>query len=171
MTRLWTPLLLALFLTACATAGSGDGPGEDDAPRVTETAEGTTDTPAEPAPPPPPPQPKPVFDPDVFSGLTGPALEARYGAPRLIRRDDVAQVWQYLEGDCVLHLFLYAVGDGADAGLFRVEHAEAKLRRDADNPDLTAAAACAGPFGVIKSPGVPEVEQPAGLPGNAPQTE
>ena len=103
-----------------------------------------------------------MFDPDIFLGLTVQDLEDRYGEPRLKRGEGVARVWQYVEGDCVLHLFLYAGGGEDDRKGFRVEHVETKLRAGPDNPELTAAEACAGPFGVIRAPAEAEADLPGG---------
>jgi len=135
----------ALLLAACTATPSAEKP-EAAASEETPVMEAALPS----APPPAPP--KPVFDPGIFLGLTVQDLEDRYGEPRLKRGEGVARVWQYVEGDCVLHLFLYAGGEEDEQKGFHVEHVETKLRAGPDNPDLTAAEACAGPFGVIRAP-------------------
>ena len=141
MKHVFAPALI-LLLTACTTATPVEEP-EADIPEQEPAIEAALP----PAPPPAPP--KPVFDPGIFLGLTVEDLENLYGEPRLKRGEGLARVWQYVKGDCVLHLFLYAGGEGSQKEI-RVEHVEAKMRAGPVNPDLTAADVCAGPFGVIK---------------------
>lgn len=62
-----------------------------------------------------------VPDPDMLIGLDTSELETLLGNADLRRRDPPAQVWQYADKDCVLHLFLYE-NDGG----YRVEHYEAR---------------------------------------------
>jgi hypothetical protein len=157
---------LMLLLAACTPTTQAEKPAVD-SPEQAPAMEAALPS----APPPAPP--KPMFDPDIFLGLTVQDLEDRYGAPRLKRGEGVARVWQYVEGDCVLHLFLYAGGEEGDQKGFRVEHVETKLRAGPDNPDVTAAEACAGPFGVIRAPDSAEAatsaDDPAGGGGNPAQ--
>lgn len=144
---------LMLLLAACTPTPQAEKPAVDSPEQAPATQA------ALPSAPPPAP-PKPVFDPGIFMGLTVQDLEDRYGEPRLKRGEGVARVWQYVEGDCVLHLFLYAGGAEDDQKGFRVEHVETKLRAGPDNPDLTAAEACAGPFGVIRAPAAAAADLP-----------
>jgi hypothetical protein len=51
-------------------------------------------------------------------GLGPRELTELLGAPRFRRRDGVAEIWQYAEGNCILDLFLYETD-----GVHRVRHA------------------------------------------------
>jgi len=63
--------------------------------------------------------------PERLMGLTGDDLKALLGAPRFVRRDRPAEIWQYGTDTCVLDLFLYA---GDKGGPHRVSHFEFRGR-------------------------------------------
>jgi hypothetical protein len=50
-------------------------------------------------------------DPTSFIGLGGADLSRALGEPKLVRKDDPAEIWQYSGADCVVDFYLYA-GDG-----------------------------------------------------------
>jgi hypothetical protein len=54
-------------------------------------------------------------------GLQPGELQEMLGAPKLVRRDAPAEVWQYRSEACVLDVFIYQVATGA-----RVKYAEAR---------------------------------------------
>ncbi len=60
-------------------------------------------------------------DPAMLLGLDTTELESLLGDADLRRGDPPAQVWQYADQDCVLHLFLYE-----KEGSYMVEHFEAR---------------------------------------------
>ncbi len=103
-------LLAALALSACQT---GRTP-----PPATTAPPGPEPVATVPEPTPQPvPQvaarpPEPVVndDPNQFMGLDRSALTARLGAPDLIRREDPAEIWQYVTLDCVVDVVLYNRG-------------------------------------------------------------
>jgi len=60
-------------------------------------------------------------------GMPGRDVTALLGYPRFVREEQVARVWQYAAGECVLDLFLYpALAQPAD---YEVVHVEARHRR------------------------------------------
>ena len=87
------------------------------------------------APLPAQPSPEPAFvadlDPMALLGLARADVAALLGPPGLLRRDPPAEMWQYRNEACVLHLFLYAVG--ADTG-YEVRHVELRGRAGAPVP-------------------------------------
>ena len=99
------------------------------------------------APLPARPSPEPAFvadlDPSALLGLARADVVALLGPPGLLRRDPPAEMWQYRNEDCVLHLFLYAVR--ADAG-YEVRHVELRGRAGAAVPARCYA-------GLINAPG------------------
>ena len=99
------------------------------------------------APLPAQPSPEPAFvadlDPSALVGLARADVAALLGPPGLLRRDPPAEMWQYRNEDCVLHLFLYAVR--ADAG-YEVRHVELRGRAGAPAPARCYA-------GLINAPG------------------
>lgn len=60
------------------------------------------------------------------------SVRARYGQPRLLRRESPAQVWQYADDTCVLLVVLYEPKDGK--GSPRVKYAQGRMLpgREAD---------------------------------------
>lgn len=76
--------------------------------------------PAEPVKPAPPPAPPPPTASDIL-GLTGDEVTSLLGPPKLARRENRSEVWQYAENGCVLHVFMHGAS-GTDA---RVDHLEA----------------------------------------------
>jgi len=52
-------------------------------------------------------------DPTTFIGLGDADLSRALGQPKLVRKDDPAEIWQYSGADCVVDFYLYA----GDAGL------------------------------------------------------
>jgi len=85
------------------------------------------------APLPARPSPEPAFvadlDPSALLGLARADVAALLGPPRLLRRDPPAEMWQYRNEECVLHLFLYPV---RAAAAYEVRHVE--LRGHAGAP-------------------------------------
>ena len=59
-------------------------------------------------------------------------VRARYGQPRLLRKESPAQVWQYADDTCVLLVVLYDPKDGKGAP--RVKYAQGRMLpgREAD---------------------------------------
>ena len=99
------------------------------------------------APLPARPSPEPAFvadlDPTALLGLARADVAALLGPPRLLRRDPPAEMWQYRNEGCVLHLFLYPVP--ADTG-YEVRHVELRGRAGAPVPARCYA-------GLIDAPG------------------
>ncbi len=60
-------------------------------------------------------------DPKRLIGLGPKDLAALIGAPRMVRREATARVWQYRAADCVLDVFLYR-----EAGSDKVIYVEAR---------------------------------------------
>lgn len=60
--------------------------------------------------------PQPERDPASLMGLARDQVMALLGAPSLVRRDAPAEVWQYAGETCVLDLYLYEGGEGAESG-------------------------------------------------------
>jgi hypothetical protein len=60
-------------------------------------------------------------DPKELMGLDQPALRRALGDPARIRNEDPAQVWQYVTGDCIVDLYLYA-----ESGALKVTYVEAR---------------------------------------------
>lgn len=100
-------LAAGLALSACQT-------GRSDAPVTTAPQATATPEPA-PAPAAPAPQvsalPPIDDDPAQLMGLTRSGVNALLGNPDLIRRDAPAEIWQYVAGDCVFDVVLYARGE------------------------------------------------------------
>ena len=67
------------------------------------------------------------------NGLSEAELRTAFGDPTLLRRDGVAQLWQYAGIGCVLHVFLYE-----DQGAYRVTYAEVRVQ----NPDVVNPPTC-----------------------------
>lgn len=61
-------------------------------------------------------------DPSSFIGLGDAALSRALGQPKLVRKDELAEIWQYSGADCVVDFYLYA----ADTGGFAVAYLEAR---------------------------------------------
>jgi hypothetical protein len=60
-------------------------------------------------------------DPKELLGLDHAAVRRALGDPTRIRSEDPAQVWQYVNGDCVVDLYLYA-----ESGALKVTYVEAR---------------------------------------------
>jgi hypothetical protein len=60
--------------------------------------------------------PVPEREPASLMGLVRDQIVALLGTPSLVRRDAPAEVWQYAGEKCVLDLYLYEGGDGAESG-------------------------------------------------------
>jgi len=86
-------------------------------------------------PPPPvqqaPAQPAKPAIPDIntrareLMDLDAESVRARYGQPRLLRKESPAQVWQYADDTCVLLVVLYEPKDGK--GSPRVKYAQGRM--------------------------------------------
>ncbi len=97
------PVILIAGLAACGTprqSATDPAPGEATAPTRTET-----ETPRQTAKPAPPVLPRP--DSKRMMGLNRNDLASLLGSPTLRRADPPAEVWQYRDNACVLHVFLY----------------------------------------------------------------
>ena len=68
-------------------------------------------------------------------GLASREVESMFGAPRFVRRDGPAQIWQYGTDACTVNLFLYREGP-----MLRVRHVEFRNR----SADLAASGGCEG---------------------------
>ncbi len=66
---------------------------------------------------------------DNLLGTDSTKLENWLGKPRVIRRDDPAQVWQYRNNSCVLDVYLYPAQDH-----LKVAHAEARTAAVTGSP-------------------------------------
>ncbi len=75
-------------------------------------------------------------------GLDPTQLTGMLGEPTFVRRDGGGEIWQYRDGACVLHLFLYN-----DDRAARVEHVE--LRHATNGAVLGTAAAERTCFGEL----------------------
>jgi hypothetical protein len=73
-------------------------------------------------------QKDPVYDLSSLLGLSGQEVESLLGTASLKRHEPPAQVWQYPEVECVLHVFLYE-----EDGAYRVQHYEARFREGYDD--------------------------------------
>ncbi len=96
----WIALIGAMLLvTACQSPASYDRthPSESDPSKAS----------AQPA--------APILSDDAtsFIGLGDADLSRALGEPKLVRKDDPAEIWQYSGADCVVDFYLYA----GDAGL------------------------------------------------------
>jgi hypothetical protein len=67
--------------------------------------------------------------PTTLVGLGSEDIRAALGAPARIRDEDLARIYQYVGGDCVLDLFLYQ-----EAGTYRVTYAEARSVKAESQP-------------------------------------
>lgn len=82
--------------------------------------------------------------PEQLLGMAQPQIAELLGAPAFVRRDNGAEIWQYRNDDCVLHLFLYADPAGNAA---RVSYVE--LRETGDGKAMTSVAAQRRCLGVL----------------------
>jgi hypothetical protein len=67
----------------------------------------------------------PVLPGGRILGQSDSAVLRLLGRPALRRAEPPGEMWQYVVGACVMHLFLYPADRGAEA---RVQHAEATMR-------------------------------------------
>lgn len=122
-------LLAALGLGACQTV---DTKPQATAPTGLQTGSqaGPLAVVPEPAPAPQqaalPPEPPINDDPDQLLGLNRNGVAALLGDPALIRREEPAEIWQYVTADCVFDVVLYANGRG-----YAVSYTEARDARAA----------------------------------------
>ena len=73
-------------------------------------------------------------------------VEALFGKPQLITRDMPAEIWQYSNDVCVVHIFFYREKLGRP---FMVDHVEIRMRDGyADRPELCEAALAGQPVDV-----------------------
>ena len=97
----WIALIGAMLLvTACQSPASYDRTHPSESDPATKAS-------AQPA--------APILsdDPTSFIGLGDADLSRALGQPKLVRKDDPAEIWQYSGADCVVDFYLYA----GDAGL------------------------------------------------------
>ena len=82
------------------------------------------------APVPARPSREPAFvvnlDPAALLGMARADVAALLGPPNILRRDPPAEMWQYQNEACVVHVFLFVAK--AEAG-YRVRHVEVRDRR------------------------------------------
>ncbi|WP_299391640.1 hypothetical protein [Pelagibius sp.] len=130
-------LLSGLALAACQTTGSTSRSGlannqtETADPAVQSTeggAPGVAPAGAAPAPQPAPqvtarpPAPPPINDdPNQLMGLDRGGVSALLGEPDLVRREEPAEIWQYVTAGCVFDVVLYDAGSR-----YRVTYLEAR---------------------------------------------
>jgi len=103
------PLAVALSLALSACANAPGGPGGSSSSGTRQEGNAPTHFGALPA------------SPDGLKGLTALEITAMLGTPTLKRRDQPAEIWQYLGQTCVLDVFLYDEGP-----LQRVTHAQVR---------------------------------------------
>lgn len=116
-------LFAAQALSACQTVSK-----QPQATAPVEAPPAETAVMPDPAPPAPAPQeaalpPAPPIndDPNQLLGLDRGGVTALLGSPDLIRRESPAEIWQYVTGDCVFDVVLYANGQG-----YAVSYTEAR---------------------------------------------
>lgn len=121
----WFGVVVALAVTACAP------------PPSSRTAAPSAALPAAPgAPPGDPTRPaSKTVDVPPLIGLGSREVESLFGAPRFVRRDGPAQIWQYGTDACTVNLFLYR-----DGPMLRVRHVELRHR----SADLATPGGCEG---------------------------
>lgn len=109
-------LAAALAVSACQTAGT---PAPQTAAQTTASTSTAAARPAAAGPvaPEPAPQvsrrtPEPPIndDPNQLLGLDRGGVAALLGDPALVRREAPAEIWQYVTGECVFDVVLYAAG-------------------------------------------------------------
>lgn len=120
----WLGVVVALAVTACAPPPSS---------RTTAPSAGLPAAPGAPADP-TRPAAKTVDLPPLI-GLGSREVESLFGAPRFVRRDGPAQIWQYGTDACTVNLFLYR-----DGPMLRVRHVELRHR----SADLATSGGCEG---------------------------
>ena len=134
-------LFAALTLSACQTTGSKP---QTAAPTVTTPAGPAAGTKAKANPAPAvrpqetalPPLPPINDDPGQLLGLDRGGLAALLGDPTLIRRENPAEIWQYVTADCVFDVVLYA--NGRDYAVSYSEARDARAVVQAPRPCLNS---------------------------------
>lgn len=121
------------------------------------------------APEPPPAQSGQPIVPSIedtarqLIGWDGAALRAKYGEPRLLRREPPAEVWQYTDGHCTMVLFLYEPKNGK--GPAKVEFVRARMNAGyEDRADLCLSGAPATGPAAATPVGVPDNNLPPASP-------
>ncbi len=143
---------MAVLLTAAFALAACSGPIADNffpptAPRQQQPPQAALALPTEPPPAPVAPETPPgVLEqaPGQLLGMAQPQIADLLGTPAFVRRDNGAEIWQYRNDDCVLHLFLYADDVGASP---RVSYVE--LRERSDGRALTSVADQRGCLGAL----------------------
>ncbi len=131
-----------LVVAGCQTTAVPGGPTAEVAATPSAPAtDATTDianlqAPAFDTLPPAPPPPAINDDPTQVMGLPTLELSALLGAPRFVRRDLAAEVWQYRTEGCVLDVFVY---DRETYGGGEVVHYEVRPSRLDGRPLATTA--------------------------------
>ncbi len=103
------------------------------------------------------PRPRPTFDSRQFVGMEPSVVEKRFGKPSLKRKENFiqnadAEVWQYVSGPCVLHLYFYGpqpkpgVRVEAKSGVLKVEHVTIETRPGPWGDNLKPEGVCALAF-------------------------
>ncbi|MCR9214172.1 MAG: hypothetical protein NXI13_10680 [Proteobacteria bacterium] len=57
-------------------------------------------------------KPRVLLEPEILIGKTPKEIETAFGQPHLLRKDEPAEVWQYLADGCALNLFFFPNGSG-----------------------------------------------------------
>jgi hypothetical protein len=83
-----------------------------------------------------PPQPVINDDPGQLLGLDRAGVTALLGEPSLVRRDDPAEIWQYVGSGCVFDVVLYARGQ--DYSVTYTEARDAAAALQAPRPCLNS---------------------------------
>lgn len=104
---LW--LAVAMTLSACESLQLPPAPSPEPPPSQAQAVEPPQPPPRAPAPrmPPSPPPPRPQFDLQSLIGVGEQEISAMLGAPRQVRNDPPAMVWDYQANGCALSLFFY----------------------------------------------------------------
>jgi hypothetical protein len=134
LTPVFIVVTAGLFLAACQPQQSQLSQGQL---RLASAAESAPVAPAPTATPAAAPKPTPLAatpavahgettarlsgDPEELVGLDHTAVRRVLGDPARVRNEMSAQVWQYVTGDCVVDLYLYAA-----AGGMKVTYVEAR---------------------------------------------
>ncbi len=94
-----------------------------------------------------------------LAGLDFGQVEALLGKPDLITRDMPAEIWQYSNDVCVVHVFFYREKLGRP---FAVDHIETRMRDGyADRPDVCEAVLAGQPVEETPAAVTPDVEETA----------
>ncbi|MDA5194666.1 hypothetical protein [Govanella unica] len=134
----------ALLLSACASTRPGTPTAAT--PLEATAKEPASDTSGSELPPEVRPRPRPFFDAKRFVGLDPAGVTRILGAPALRQQETFAEVWQYLSGACVLHLYFYRPKNSPADGPFKVDQALIETRPGPWGDNLNPQGICALEF-------------------------